>query len=69
MKSSIRKIYCQRSNIGGGGIMVSGCFSASCMGNLVFNENNLDQYKYINILKENLKTSAQKRGIQNTFKL
>ncbi|GBN10735.1 Transposable element Tc1 transposase [Araneus ventricosus] len=54
---------------GGGGIMLWGCFAASGMGNLVFIENNMDQYKYINILKENLKISAQKFGIQNTFKL
>ncbi|GBM62691.1 hypothetical protein AVEN_46509-1 [Araneus ventricosus] len=39
------------------------------MGNLVFIENYMHQYKYINILKENLKISAQKLGIQNTFKL
>ncbi|GBM43466.1 Transposable element Tc1 transposase [Araneus ventricosus] len=52
-----------------GGIMVWGCFAASGMGNLVFIENNMDQYKYTNILKENLKISAQKLGIQNTFKL
>ncbi|GBM02066.1 hypothetical protein AVEN_209754-1 [Araneus ventricosus] len=43
---------------GGGGIMVWRCFAASGMGNLVFIENNMDQYKYINILKENLKISA-----------
>ncbi|GBM05993.1 Transposable element Tc1 transposase [Araneus ventricosus] len=54
---------------GGGGIMVWGCFAASGMGNLVFIENNMDQCKYMNILKENLKISAQKLGIQNTFKL
>ncbi|GBL98949.1 hypothetical protein AVEN_227473-1 [Araneus ventricosus] len=51
------------------GIMIWECFAASGMGNLVFIENNMDQYKYINILKENLKISAQKLGIQNTFKL
>ncbi|GBM94456.1 hypothetical protein AVEN_50289-1 [Araneus ventricosus] len=39
---------------GGGGIMVWGCFAASGMGNLVFIENNMDQYKYINIMKESL---------------
>ncbi|GBL75713.1 Transposable element Tc1 transposase [Araneus ventricosus] len=54
---------------GGRGIMVWGCFAASGMGNLVFIENYMDQYKYINILKENLKISAPKLGIQNTFKL
>ncbi|GBL75743.1 Transposable element Tc1 transposase [Araneus ventricosus] len=49
--------------------MVWGCFAASGMGNLVFIENNMDQYKYKNILKENLKIFAQKLGIQNTLKL
>ncbi|GBN21902.1 hypothetical protein AVEN_10147-1 [Araneus ventricosus] len=49
--------------------MLWGCFAASGMRNLVFIENNMDQYKYINILKENLKISAQKLGIQNKFKL
>ncbi|GBN53925.1 Transposable element Tcb1 transposase [Araneus ventricosus] len=39
------------------------------MGNLVSIENNIDQYKYIIILKENFKISADKLGIQNTFKL
>ncbi|GBN98448.1 Transposable element Tc1 transposase [Araneus ventricosus] len=54
---------------GGGGKMVWGCFAASDMGTLVFIENNMDQYKYINILKENLKIPTQTLGIQNTFKL
>ncbi|GBM39423.1 Transposable element Tc1 transposase [Araneus ventricosus] len=54
---------------GGEDLMVWECFDASGMRNLVFIENNMDQYKYINILKENLKISAQKLGIQSTFKL
>ncbi|GBM39458.1 Transposable element Tcb1 transposase [Araneus ventricosus] len=49
--------------------MVWGCFVAFGMGNLILIENNMGQFKYINILKENLKISAQKPGIQNTFKL
>ncbi|GBM00653.1 Transposable element Tcb1 transposase [Araneus ventricosus] len=48
--------------------MVWGCFAASGVGNLVFIENNMDQYKYINILKENFKISSPNLGIQNTFK-
>ncbi|GBL72989.1 Transposable element Tc1 transposase [Araneus ventricosus] len=54
---------------GGGGIMVWGRFAASGMGNLAFIENNMNQSKYISILKENLKISAPKLGIQNTLKL
>ena len=42
---------------GGGGIMVWGYFAASSMGNLMFIENNMNQYLYINTLKENLKIS------------
>ncbi|GBL77039.1 hypothetical protein AVEN_12690-1 [Araneus ventricosus] len=45
---------------GGGGIMVCGCFAASGMGNLILIDNNTDQYKYNNIMKENLKISVQK---------
>lgn len=51
---------------GGGGIMVWGCFG---MENLVVIGNNMDQYKYINILKENLTISAQKLGIRSAFNL
>lgn len=32
---------------GNGEIIVSGCFATSGMGNLVFLENNMEQYKYI----------------------
>ncbi|GBM27382.1 Transposable element Tc1 transposase [Araneus ventricosus] len=51
---------------GGGGIMVCGCFVASGMENLVSLK---IIWTNISILKENLKISAQKLGIQNTFKL
>ena len=37
----------------GGGIMVWGYFAA-----FVFIENNMDQRKYINVIKENLKVSV-----------
>ncbi|GBM35875.1 hypothetical protein AVEN_134680-1 [Araneus ventricosus] len=47
-------------NNGGGGIMIWGCFAASGMGNLVFIENNMDKYKNINILKENLENICPK---------
>ena len=48
----------------GGRIIVWGYFAVSGMENIVFIENNMNQYKYINILKENLKTSFQKLGVQ-----
>ncbi|GBM10231.1 hypothetical protein AVEN_177498-1 [Araneus ventricosus] len=51
---------------GGGGIMVCGCFAASGMENSVSLK---IIWTNISILKENLKISAQKLGIQNTFKL
>ncbi|GBM31367.1 Transposable element Tc1 transposase [Araneus ventricosus] len=51
---------------GEGGIMVCGCFAASGMENLVSLK---IIWTNISILKENLKISAQKLGIQNIFKL
>ncbi|GBO05485.1 Transposable element Tc1 transposase [Araneus ventricosus] len=51
---------------GGGGIMFCGCFATSGMENLV----SLKLiWTNISIQKENLKISAPKLGIQNTFKL
>lgn len=54
---------------GGGSVMVWGCMSANGVGNLVFIDGILNQYGYINILKENLIPSAEKLGIRSTFKL
>ncbi|GBN48992.1 Transposable element Tc1 transposase [Araneus ventricosus] len=51
---------------GDGCIMVCGCFAASGMENLVLLK---IIWTNISILKENLKISAPKLGIQNTFKL
>ncbi|GBL92612.1 Transposable element Tc1 transposase [Araneus ventricosus] len=51
---------------GGGGIMVCGCSAASGKENLVSLK---VIWTNISILKENLKISAPKLGIQNTFKL
>lgn len=53
----------------GGGIMVWECFTASGMGNSIFIEDNMEQCKYINILKEILKISVQKIVIENAFNL
>lgn len=52
---------------GGGGVMVWGCMSASGVGNLVFIENTMNQYVYLDILKNNLKESAQKMGLAENF--
>lgn len=38
----------------GGNVKFWGCFSASGVGNLVFNDVIMDQYVYLNILKKNL---------------
>jgi hypothetical protein len=52
---------------GGGSVMVWGCFSAAGVGNLVFIDGIMDHKVYINILKENLATSAARLGIENKF--
>ena len=52
---------------GGGSVMVWGCMSAAGVGRLHFIDGIMDQNVYINILKENLKESAEKLGIGNTF--
>jgi transposase len=52
---------------GGGSVMVWGCFSASGVGNLVFIDGIMNQYVYMDLLKSNLKVSAQKLGIEKSF--
>lgn len=52
---------------GGGHVMVWGACSAAGVGNLHFIEGNMDKHQYLNILKENLKQSAEKLGIGETF--
>lgn len=48
--------------------MVWGCMAASGTGNLVFINSTMDKWLYLNILKNNLKQSAERLGILNTFK-
>ncbi len=48
---------------GGGKIMVWGCISQKGVGNLIFVTGNIDSAKYINILANNLKDSADKMGL------
>lgn len=52
---------------GGGGIMVWGCMAAKGVGNLVFIESTMNQYGYLNILKTNLKQSAQLLELGDDF--
>jgi len=54
---------------GGGSVMIWGCISSKGVGNLVFIDGIMNQDKYLKILEENLKQSAEKMGIRNTFKL
>lgn len=52
---------------GGGGVMVYGCMSSAGVGNLVFVENTLNQYIYLNISKSNLQDSASKMGLSDSY--
>lgn len=52
---------------GGAGVMVWGCMSAAGVGELVFIDEIMDKGLYLNILKENLKKSAQKLGIESDY--
>ncbi|GBO40077.1 Transposable element Tc1 transposase [Araneus ventricosus] len=52
---------------GGRGALVWGCMSASGLGNLVFFDGIMNHALYLNILKDNLKLSAQNLGIGNNF--
>lgn len=51
----------------GGNVMVWGCMAASGVGNLVLIEGIMDKYKYLNILKENLESSAEKLGLLGRY--
>ena len=52
----------------GGGVMLWGCMSSAGVGNLVFIDRIMDQCKYTDILKQNLKSSARKLNLHNDFK-
>lgn len=53
---------------GGGSVMVWGCMSAAGVGKLCFVEGIMNQDVYLEILKNNLRSSAEKLGILDTFK-
>lgn len=52
---------------GGGGIMVWGCMAAGGVGQLEFIESTMDKWGYLNILKKNLKLSAENLNLSTTF--
>lgn len=51
----------------GGGVLVWGCMAANGVGKLAFIDGIMDQYVYINILIENLKTSTDQLAITENF--
>lgn len=52
---------------GGGSVMVWGCMTAAGPGKLIFIDGIMGQYKYRNILQQNLLTSARQFGIEDDF--
>ncbi|GBN73633.1 hypothetical protein AVEN_83802-1 [Araneus ventricosus] len=50
-------------------LLCGGCMSASGLSNLVFIDGILNHAHYLNILRDNLKLSAQHLGIGNNFVL
>ncbi|GBL76036.1 Transposable element Tcb2 transposase [Araneus ventricosus] len=52
---------------GGGGVLVWGCTSASGLDNLVFIDGIMNHALNLNILRDNLKLSAQNSGVGNNF--
>ncbi|KAJ4427371.1 hypothetical protein ANN_24992 [Periplaneta americana] len=53
---------------GGGSVLVWGCISAAGVEELVFIDGIMDRKQYLRILKGHLQRSAEKLGIQDTFK-
>lgn len=52
---------------GGGSCMVWGCMSADGVGNLAFIESTMNQYGYLDILKQHLQQSAEKLGLGSYY--
>lgn len=52
---------------GGGNIMLWGCFSYGCVGNLVLIDEKLTGTKYVDILENNLPPSVEKMGLEGSF--
>lgn len=52
---------------GGGSVMVWGCIAAGGTGNLIFIDSKMDQKLYLDVLKRDLRKSAEKFGILDRF--
>lgn len=52
---------------GGGSVMVWGCMAASGVGNLHFIDGVMNKHVYLTILRQNLKDSVRKLGIESNF--
>lgn len=52
---------------GGGSAMLWGCMSAAGVGSLEFIDVKMNKWDYLNILKRNLRSSAEKLGILQSF--
>lgn len=52
---------------GSSGALIWACMASSGVGQLEFIESTIDKYAYLNILKANLKRSANKLGLNNDY--
>lgn len=52
---------------GGSSVMVWGCVSWHVVGALHFIDGNMNKNMYLNILQQNLKSSAEKMGLKDTL--
>lgn len=61
------KNLCSTVRHGGGNVLLWGCMSAGGIGNLHFINGIMDQHVYLNILRDNLRESAQKLGLEARY--
>lgn len=53
---------------GGGGVMLWGCMSSAGVGDLHFIEGNMNQFMYLDILRQHLAASARKLGLIDNYR-
>ncbi|GBM12706.1 hypothetical protein AVEN_228505-1 [Araneus ventricosus] len=61
------KNLCGTIKHGGRGVMVWVCMSITGVGNLCFIERNMDKYMYLDILKQNVLSSAEELPLGTAF--